>query len=489
MTLTHRCLVIPVRTAAHTPLHTPGRARDFALACSIAASALALAAFAPDARATDPPRFRLTVLPAPPDAGQVSATALDETGRVVGVITTGIFVESAYWPEPARAPLVATGEGAGFSIPYDINASGLVVGIGEEGGSAFVWLPGTDMASLPLPGPCCPSANAINDAGVIVGFAAPPSGGQLPTRWVDFEPRPLGLVAGDSSGYAMDINDIGHIVGQSGNQAAFWAGDAAQRLPFPGTVLFSIAHELNDLDEVVGEISDGGSSRAVVWRNGAPQELPSMGGTWSAARALNNSGWIVGHATLPPSPGDVGDRASLWIDDLPFDLNALTLDLPVGLRLVSANDVNDAGMIVGEAYSITDGGSRGFLLEPVSDTWTDLGHALPGFLGDPLLYGTGTLEPGTGIALALAGASAHAPTALVVGLSQLDAPFKGGVMVPLPSLLLAGLTTNASGELRLATSWPSGVPAGFDFYSQFWIADFGTPAGFAASNGLLGTTP
>lgn len=437
-----------------------------------------------------PPTFRLRLLPSPDGVEQASATALDETGRSVGVSTHSIFVEAVYWDDPAAAPIVATGDGAGFSIPYDLNAFGVVVGIGQEGGSAFVWVPGSEMVSLPLPGPCCPSANAVNDAGVIVGFAAPPAGGQLPTRWVNFVPEALGLVAGDTSGYAKDINDAGHVVGQSGQQAAFWEDTTAQRLPFPGPVLFSIAHELNDLDEVVGEVAGPSSpSRAVVWRDGVPEELPALGGTWSTAYAINNSSWIVGLAQGVPGPTDVNVRAALWIDDVPFDLNALTLDVPPGLRLDIAYDVNDAGMIVGAAFSLVDGSTRGFLLEPVSDTWTDLGSALPGFFGEPLHYGTGSLQPGTPVALALAGASTFAPATLVLGFTALEAPFKGGVLVPQPSLLFGGFLTDGSGELQLASSWPAGVPPGASFFSQFWLADFAGPQGFSASNGLRGTTP
>ncbi|HZL98812.1 MAG TPA: hypothetical protein VFD43_01045, partial [Planctomycetota bacterium] len=364
---------------------------------------------------TDVPQFRLTLLPAPEGAQQLQATALDEVGRVVGTSTQSIFVESVYWPGPESAPIVATGEGAGFAIPYDLNAFGWVVGSGAEGGSAYVWIPGSEMTPLPLPGPCCPSANAINDAGLIVGFAAPPAGGQLPTRWVNFVPEALGLLAGDTVGYLMDVNDAGHSVGQSGQEAAFWMNNVAERLPFAGPVLFSIAHELNDFDEVVGEVTTGGPSRAVVWRALVPKELPSLGGTWSVARAINNSSWIVGLAQGVPSPVDVNVRAALWIDDLPLDLNALTLDLPAGIRLVTATDVNDAGMIVGEAYSFADGKTQAFLLEPVSEAWTDLGHGLPGYWGQSLLYGTGPLEAGSPFALSLAGAAPGAPTTLVLG--------------------------------------------------------------------------
>jgi hypothetical protein len=50
------------------------------------------------------------------------------------------------------------------------------------------------------------------------------------------------------------------------------------------------------------------------------------------------------------------------------------------------------------------------------------------------------------------------------------------------------LATNPAGALTLPFTWPTGVPAGASLYFQMWISDSGALAGFAASNGLKGTT-
>ncbi|TPW07470.1 MAG: FG-GAP repeat-containing protein, partial [Acidimicrobiaceae bacterium] len=76
---------------------------------------------------------------------------------------------------------------------------------------------------------------------------------------------------------------------------------------------------------------------------------------------------------------------------------------------------------------------------------TDLGNGLAGANGVPALAGEGTLQPGSSITLSLSGALANAPATLVIGLSQLGAPFKGGVLVPSPDLLLGGFVTGAGG--------------------------------------------
>jgi len=124
-----------------------------------------------------------------------------------------------------------------------------------------------------------------------------------------------------------------------------------------------------------------------------------------------------------------------------------------------------------------------------TDPWADLGHGLAGAAGTPVLTGTGTLAGGDPLSLQLAGALPNAPLTLVIGAQALLAPFKGGVLVPLPTLLVSGLLTDGGGAHVLGATWPPGLPAGSVLYFQAWIVDPAGPAGFSASNGLSGTTP
>ncbi|MHC5211229.1 MAG: FG-GAP repeat protein [Planctomycetota bacterium] len=121
--------------------------------------------------------------------------------------------------------------------------------------------------------------------------------------------------------------------------------------------------------------------------------------------------------------------------------------------------------------------------------WEDLGQPLGGSLGLPLLTGDGTLESGTPVALHLSKAEWNSAAALVIGVSVLNAPFKGGTMVPMPDTILPGFPTSPTGTIELASTWPGGVPTGFTVTFQFWITDAAGPQGLAASNGLSGTTP
>jgi hypothetical protein len=134
-------------------------------------------------------------------------------------------------------------------------------------------------------------------------------------------------------------------------------------------------------------------------------------------------------------------------------------------------------------------GDSGSWVVQVDSPWTDLGQGLAGASGVPTLAGSGTLQPGSNVLVALSGALAATPATLVVGFTQLNAPFKGGVVVPSLGLLLVGFVTSPGGTIPLAATWPVGLPSSFDTYFQWWITDAAGPKGFAASNGLRGTTP
>jgi hypothetical protein len=120
--------------------------------------------------------------------------------------------------------------------------------------------------------------------------------------------------------------------------------------------------------------------------------------------------------------------------------------------------------------------------------WTHVGTGLAGTAGVPTIDGSGPLLAGEPIVLSLDDARPNAASWLVIGFSALQAPFKGGVLVPDPDLVLP-LPTGPLGALDLAATWPAGVPSGFSIWFQWWVQDPVAPQGFAATGGLKGTTP
>jgi hypothetical protein len=122
-------------------------------------------------------------------------------------------------------------------------------------------------------------------------------------------------------------------------------------------------------------------------------------------------------------------------------------------------------------------------------TWFDLGDALAGIGGEPLLTGAGTLVGGEPMTLELTDARPGGSAFLVIGFTTIHAPLKGGVLVPAANLVLAGLPIDAFGGLSLTAPWPLGVPPDVTLTFQHWIPDPAGVEGFAASNGLSGVTP
>jgi hypothetical protein len=127
-------------------------------------------------------------------------------------------------------------------------------------------------------------------------------------------------------------------------------------------------------------------------------------------------------------------------------------------------------------------------LATTPSAFENLGAALAGTNGVPALTGSGSLAPATPVTLAASDLLASASYTLIVGVSQLDAPFAGGTLVPSPDVFVV-LATDASGGSVLSSTWPTGVPSGVQFFLQAWQADAGAVAGWAATNGLAGTTP
>jgi hypothetical protein len=140
----------------------------------------------------------------------------------------------------------------------------------------------------------------------------------------------------------------------------------------------------------------------------------------------------------------------------------------------------DAGFVAGLIF-----GAR-VTLNP--EQWVDLGAGLAGQSGIPALTGIGSLSAGSSLQLALNSAKPFALAPLVVGLSNLSAPFKGGVLVPYPNYIFPAFT-DFFGKSTFSGLWPAGVPSGFTTYFQWWIQDPAGPQGYAASNAVAGTAP
>jgi probable HAF family extracellular repeat protein len=253
----------------------------------------------------------------------------------------------------------------------------------------FRWQNGQMTALEPFPGGFSSYATGVNNQGQVVGWAE--NGVHDPTcntsfqilqfRAVIWQPngtmQELPPLSGDSTSAAVAINDVGQVVGISG-----------------------------DCGIAVGSVS---ARHAVLWQNGVPTDLGNIGGdSWNTPTAINNQGTIVGFANTAPGVarsyeafiwtkaggmkslgkfsdalrsaafgvnekgqvvglarggGPFGIRPVLWENNLMTDLNSLAL--PGSPYLLLAGDINQSGVIIGEALDLKTLQAPGYVATPV----------------------------------------------------------------------------------------------------------------------------
>jgi probable HAF family extracellular repeat protein len=206
--------------------------------------------------------------------------------------------------------------------------------------------------------------------------------GPLPGQLTQLPPLP-----GDSVSSATALNDRGQVVGISGScdravgrfsarHAVLWENGTVRNLGTLGGVAWNTPMAINPQGDVVGfsnvSASDGGSfnARAFLWtRGGGIQDLGTLpGDALSQALGINERRQVVG---ISCSAGFASCRAFLWQNGVMTDLNALAS--PGGPHLYTANDINDLGLVIGEAIARDTGASVAFTATPYL-SYTDAGR-------------------------------------------------------------------------------------------------------------------
>lgn len=229
----------------------------------------------------------------------------------------------------------------------------------------------------------------INDSGAICSYYTTSlSGNTSSWKGAIFTPDPkdprkyrqftLPVIPGINSKYTSAIpfgfNQSGQAAGWAvndiiGQHAAFWNNDATNSivdlgvLPGPNNWT-SIAWAINDLGQVVGQSGNGFGMTPTLWNNDpahTPVALPFLpGDNDGSANTVNNSGQALGSC----GPVNGTHRLVLWSGGQVFDLQA-ALD-PVtgaGWTLTLANAIGNDGSIVG--LGVHNGQNRAFLLTPM----------------------------------------------------------------------------------------------------------------------------
>jgi uncharacterized membrane protein len=345
------------------------------------------------------------------------------------------------------------------SSAYDISGDGTtVVGLAWAGcsGRGFRWTAATGMQELQNLANGNNRCSTISGDGSALGGFAQGSFTRTPAYW-----------AADTSGFVLDPTFEGEVYGfnENGSKSV-------------GTKYFS-----------------GGTYSAFLRdaQTGVITNLGKLTSTWggNATDLSEDNSVIVGYDVQ-----GLSRRAWVWtaadgIVSLNSRLSALGITGAPNLLVCRAVS-DDGNAVVGGAE---DGGGpfgfAGFIAEFSTDRpqWTDLGNGLAGTHGVPSLVGAGPLTIGSATSVVLANAKRGGPAAFVVGFTAAMLPFKQGILVPFPDLLLVIPALGPSGSAGFQFAWPAGVPSGFSAYWQCLVGDAAGPAGFAISNALQSTTP
>ena len=160
---------------------------------------------------------------------------------------------------------------------------------------------------------------------------------------------PGGLPYGQNSS-ATGINNRGQIVGHSGHyettaRGFLYQGGQFTEIDAPGNTAFTTAFGINDFSQVVGSYlpftSATGRSGFLWTSKGTFQDIAYPGSQSTAARGINDRGWIVGDYVASGGGNSHGF----------LDVNGRfqTIDAP-GAVSTTAEGVNNLGEIVGTFY-------------------------------------------------------------------------------------------------------------------------------------------
>ena len=316
------------------------------------------------------PQYYVTDLGLLPGADSSYAGGINDKGEVTGGSGNRVFL----WKPQTGMQDLGTPGGYFTAGGVAINENGqIAVGASQPTyppfvGGVYRWQSGAyqNLAGL---GGTYSSAYGIDAQGRVAGMAYTSTGGIHAYRTTGNSMVDIDSLGGDYS-LAYGINANGIVVGEARNSqqeyhAFVWSGSGSmQDLGTLGGTQ-SRAQDISDSGIIVGDSSTANNSsyRAFILQNGVMTNLGSLAAGSSYGQAVNNQGQVIGTF----SDGQYG-YPYLWTSSTGMlALNSLMEPVTgAGWSLLSADDINNNGQIVGYGFH-GSGGVRAFLLTPVPE--------------------------------------------------------------------------------------------------------------------------
>ena len=317
--------------------------------------------------------YEVTIIEAPLAPGsQIHGHAINEAGHVCGHFQTGLSSLKDAFIWMGRSQIIPLEPTAGIveSNATDVANGGGVNGADVVAGSynlddgmlrAFVH-DGSQFITLdPLPGGNWSFGEGMNAAGIVVGDSHDlTKQTRDAVRWQRGNPSALEGLQGQIRG-ATDINEAGQITGWMIHPVTgigfLWDETVVTELgPVPNGQSSS-PQAMNENGTIVGYgripcdcTPHAFMRRAFLWSKGEWTMLGALPGlAESFAYGVNNNRQVVGHCWNFGS----SSAAFLWEDGVMRDLNSLVAP-SLGLQLMVAWSINDAGQIIADACCIGD---------------------------------------------------------------------------------------------------------------------------------------
>ncbi len=284
--------------------------------------------------------------------------------------------------------------GGAKTFAYDINEQGQVVGTSQISGiagqdeiptHAFIWSDDkiTDLGTL---GGQRSYAYSINQLGLVVGYSytSDANGGAF-LGGESITMNNLGTLPGGSLSKAYGINKDGQITGfsntlMSGDHAFLWKDGAMQDIKTLGG-LYSYGMGINDSGQVVGYSENANyEAHAFLWENGNMKDLGTLGGSDSYANRINNKGQVVGCSLTAG-----GESHAFFLGENGMkDLGTL------GGNESEALGINDLGQVVGFSTILVNGSDRSHaFISQDGQGMQDLNQFIPADSGWELVAASG----------------------------------------------------------------------------------------------------
>ncbi len=224
-------------------------------------------------------------------------------------------------------------------------------------------------------------------------------------------------------------------------------------------------------------ISVGSDAAIAMSGNRTMQGLPE----WTTSLVGPAEGGFRFHTTSTPGLWSSVQLIESLVDPTEGLGTAVAID---GDRAVVTEPLDDTGGLAAGAVFTYD-----VSLIAWNNTFEFPSTAISGVTGEPVMAVDGSFCDGDLLEVELSNSAPSSSAALVVGLSFLGVPFKGGVLGPNPDVILDGFFVNALGNLRIAATVPAGLPQGLDVYLQWFVVDPVAIKGLAASRTWHSITP